>query len=158
MSLLNYLFRHRKLGIKRKDLIVEVGAGADPFLLSDIIVEKFIDDDTERHASLVLDRPIVAADGSMLPFHEKSIDYIICSHVLEHIANPEPFLHELSRVAKHGLIISPKGGYERLHPKGGHLWYVWNDNGTLFFKQKKCWNEFPEVREYFREIARLPGY
>jgi len=158
MALLNFLFGHLKLEINRRDLVVEVGAGGDPFLRSDIIVEKFIEDDRERHTGLLLDRTVIGADWAMLPFRDKSIDYNICSHVLEHIADPKPFLDELSRVSKRGLIITPQGGYERLHPKGGHLWYVWNKNGILCLKQKRCWNEFPEVREFYRQMVRLKGY
>lgn len=37
MSFLNYLLFHRKLGIKRNELVVEIGSGGDPFLRPDKI-------------------------------------------------------------------------------------------------------------------------
>jgi SAM-dependent methyltransferase/uncharacterized protein YbaR (Trm112 family) len=158
MPLLNYFVCHRTLGIKRHDLVLEIGSGGDPFLRSDILVDQFVDDEVERHTGLIIDRPLVVADGADLPFPSKSVDYVICAHVLEHVPNPAKFLDELSRVGKRGLIITPKGDYDKLHPKGGHIWYVWNVDGTLLLKQKESWNEYPDIREYFHQMVRLPGF
>ena len=158
MPLLNYLLLHRKLGVSRGDLVLEVGPGGSPFLRSDVLVEKYIEDSKERPSVLTLDRAIISADGSALPFRDKSAGFIFCAHVLEHVPEPTTFLRELSRVGKRGLIICPHGGYERLDPRRSHLWYVWNENGSLRLKQKRSWNEFPEVQKYFKNIAELPSY
>jgi SAM-dependent methyltransferase len=40
-----------------------------------------------------------------LPFHDNSLDYVITSHVLEHVANPVAALAEWYRVLKPGGII-----------------------------------------------------
>ena len=68
MPLLNFLFRHRKLGIKRSDLVIEIGSGGDPLLRSDILVEKYIKDQTERSSVIMSDRlsAKVAAQNSRL--------------------------------------------------------------------------------------------
>ena len=158
MSLRNYLTIHRGLKIGRNDLVIEIGPGGDPFLRSDIAIERFLDDDTERHSAFIQDRTTIGADGARLPFRDKSVDYVICSHVMEHIPDPETFLKEISRVGRRGLIVTPAPGYDKLHPKRGHLWYVSNENNILVFRQKHEWNEFPEIRDYFRGITRLPGY
>jgi len=158
MSLFNYLFSHRKLGIRRGDFVVEIGSGGAPFLRSDILVERFIEDGIERHIGIILDRAAISADGATLPFPDKSIDFIFCSHVLEHIPDPESFLNEMSRVGKRGYIVTPHGDYEMLDPRRCHLWSVWNEGGILYLKQKKSWDEYPEVSAYYRKITALPGY
>ena len=159
MPPLNFLFRHHKLGIKRSDLVIEIGSGGDPLLRSDILVEKYIEDQTERSSTPVIsDRLTVAADGVALPFKDKSVDYIFCCQVLEHVSNAKSLLDELNRVGKRGLIETPHGNYEMLRPRTTHLWYIWNENAVLRLKQKKSWNEFPESFDYFHKITRLPGY
>lgn len=40
-----------------------------------------------------------------LPFHDHALDYVIASHVLEHVANPVAALHEWYRVVRPGGII-----------------------------------------------------
>jgi ubiquinone/menaquinone biosynthesis C-methylase UbiE len=44
----------------------------------------------------------VCADGYSLPFQSGSIDLVIMSEVLEHIAEPLPVLREITRVLKNG--------------------------------------------------------
>lgn len=41
-----------------------------------------------------------------LPLETKSQDVVLCLEVLEHLKDPGMALHELSRVAKHGIIVS----------------------------------------------------
>jgi ubiquinone/menaquinone biosynthesis C-methylase UbiE len=53
---------------------------------------------------LTKDRPLVMGLAENLPFKDKSFDFVIASHVLEHSSDPERFLKELSRVAKGGYI------------------------------------------------------
>ncbi|HEY6170759.1 MAG TPA: class I SAM-dependent methyltransferase [Candidatus Kapabacteria bacterium] len=50
----------------------------------------------------------VAADAFALPFADNSFDCIIAAEIIEHVSEPEKFVHELHRVVKPGgvLIIS----------------------------------------------------
>lgn len=41
----------------------------------------------------------------LLPFHNRSLDYVVASHVLEHVANPVAALAEWLRVLKPGGLI-----------------------------------------------------
>ncbi|MFQ6044045.1 MAG: class I SAM-dependent methyltransferase, partial [Candidatus Poribacteria bacterium] len=86
------------------DFVLEIGSGHDPKTRSDVLCDKFIDDDIQRGGKIITDRPIVAADGQYLPFADKSFDYIICSHILEHVENPALLLNELMRVGYRGYI------------------------------------------------------
>ena len=45
------------------------------------------------------------ADIYKLPFESHSFDVVLCTHVLEHIRDPQKALNELLRVTKHRLII-----------------------------------------------------
>ena len=88
------------------DLVLEVGSGDDPCPRADVLVDKYLDESSEREAnrSLLVDRPLVIAEGEHLPFRDKSFDFVIASHVLEHTDNPRRFLKELVRVSKRGFF------------------------------------------------------
>ena len=43
--------------------------------------------------------------ANWLPFHDHSLDYVVASHVLEHVANPAAALAEWRRVTRTGGII-----------------------------------------------------
>lgn len=79
---------------------------------------------------------LLEADGENLPVGDKEFDYIICSHVIEHVENPEKFVRELSRVANRGYIEAPSliGGY--LAPKVSHKWVVLEIDEKLVFYEK----------------------
>ena len=88
-----------------------------------------------------------------LPFKDNSVEYILCSHLLEHLINPTAFMHELYRVCKPGAIIeiyvphfSAFTAYADLtHKKPGMSYFVFGDknfNKSLYnkFKVKKQLN------------------
>jgi SAM-dependent methyltransferase len=47
----------------------------------------------------------VLADASNLPFRDGSLDFVACSHVLEHLANPAGAIAEWYRVVKDGGVL-----------------------------------------------------
>ncbi|MEE8577961.1 MAG: class I SAM-dependent methyltransferase [candidate division Zixibacteria bacterium] len=152
MGLISFTTLHRKLGIKRSDIVIDIGSGNNPILRADILVEKYVFSDRERYSGLIMDRPVVSADGARLPFRDKSIDFVHCSHVLEHVPDPAAFLDEIQRVGKRGIIVTPHGDYEKIDPRDQHLWYVWNQKERLILKQKTRWNEYREISKYFFNI------
>lgn len=63
------------------------------------------------------------ADAHKIPYQENIFDLVICTEVLEHIANPEEALHEIKRVLK-------KNGTAVIELDSGSLlfsivWYIW---------------------------------
>lgn len=126
------------MDIKPEDLVLEVGSGDNPYPRSDVLLDKLPEDVSEREAgrSLVIDRPFVIGDVEMLPFANKSFDYIIASHVLEHTQDPERFLTELSRVGKMGYIETPLPTRERVFDFQFHRWYVYQEDKTLVLVKK----------------------
>ena len=78
--------------------ILDIGCGYDAnkyaTTVSDIL-------DLSNHYK---DKSFVKIIDKKLPFKDKEFDYVIASHVLEHVQDPSFFLYELSRIGKKGYI------------------------------------------------------
>jgi ubiquinone/menaquinone biosynthesis C-methylase UbiE len=61
-----------------------------------------------------------------MPFADNSFDFVCCSHVLEHVSDPERACSELMRVARRGYIEVPAPGKDMLFAWAGemHRWQV----------------------------------
>lgn len=128
----------------KKPLILEVGSGDNPREKSTILLDRFIHSNSQRAGefNIRINRPMVVGDGYNLPFKDKQFDYVICSHVLEHLEDPAAFATELMRVGKAGYVEVPNILSERLFGWGFHLWYCEYKNNTLFFTPKKHGQRF----------------
>jgi SAM-dependent methyltransferase len=74
-----------------------------------------------------------------LPFKDKSFDFVIASHVLEHTDNPEKFLTELMRVGRAGYIETPEGWFEKMCAFTYHRLEVSANKEKLFIRKKPSW-------------------
>jgi SAM-dependent methyltransferase len=86
---------HGKIG-------TEIGAGASPVPGLDprpIFVDCFKSFGTEPNLADYY------GHACALPFHDHSLDYVVASHVLEHVANPVAALAEWYRVVRPGGIL-----------------------------------------------------
>ena len=57
-----------------------------------------------------VDKPDIIGDCLALPIQDNSLDYVICTEVLEHVANPWDAMGEIYRIVKPGgvaLLTSP---------------------------------------------------
>lgn len=113
------------MNIGLDELVLEVGSGDLPYYRSDVLLNKYPDDPSQRLGDLVIDRPFVVGSAEALPFADKSFDYIIASQVLEHSLHPDKFFNELSRVGKRGYIETPSALRERLNDWPFHRWYIY---------------------------------
>ena len=137
------------------DLVLEIGSGDNPNPRSDVLCDKLPEDDTQRGGKIVLDRPFIAADGQYLPFADKSFDYIICCHVLEHAEDPALFLSELMRVGQGGYIETPTEIGERLYGWPYHRWVTDLDpSGKLILKRKVEEGAFGQLFHYLFSADR----
>jgi len=68
-----------------------------------------------------------------LPFHDKEFDFVIASHVMEHVDDVEYFIKELERVSKKGYIELPTKLEDNLvfENKKDHLWHMDFDDVDL---------------------------
>lgn len=110
--------------IGENELVLEIGSGDRPNPRSDVLVDRFVEDNTERGGNLKIDRPLVVADAHQLPFKDRAFDYVVCYHILEHMDDPARFIREITRVGKRGYIQSPSEIAEKLFHWPFHRWYV----------------------------------
>jgi SAM-dependent methyltransferase len=150
-------FPQRITGIREGDRVLEIGPGADPHPRSDVLLEMAFDDPAEYVKQFGHDRPLetrkelVFYDGITFPFPDKSFDYVICSHVLEHVPDVEHFLSEIFRVARRGYFEYPLCYYELVYNIGAHLNYVKFTGGTLHYLKKADTpiDVFKPVQEFY---------
>jgi len=78
----------------------------------------------------------VFGDAQKMPFKNKAFDFVVASHILEHMSEPEKFLIELQRVGKAGYIETPNAIFERLFPYNIHCLEIMSVNGVLHIHKK----------------------
>jgi SAM-dependent methyltransferase len=132
------------LHIKPSDRVLEIGGGHRPHSRANVVVDKYIENNFHRSGDLKVlkDQTFMEADGENLPFNENEFDYVICSHVLEHVGNPEKFLAEQFRVAKSGYIETPSLLGEVLYARDSHKWIIQEINDVIYLVDKKKINFF----------------
>ena len=86
------------------------------------------------------DKQFVKLNSKNLPFRDKEFDFVIASHVLEHVENPEFFINELQRISNKGYIEIPTTLEDNLvfENKKDHLWHINfdDDNNKLNINKK----------------------
>lgn len=124
---------------KRSWRVLDVGSGDGPAPAADVLCDRFVGDDTERTAPILLDRPFVSGDLEHLPFKDRAFDFVYCSHVLEHTKNPARAIAELERVASAGYVEVPSEYLEKTAKStSSHYWFVRRDGDTLVFTPKSA--------------------
>jgi SAM-dependent methyltransferase len=104
--------------------VLDIGCGGKP--KGDVNVDLFPDDRTQ-YCNKWDPRKVpnfILCDALHLPFRDNSFDYIIASHVLEHMPYPLDCLREWKRVAKERVTISIPSEFS-LDETRTHL-YTWN--------------------------------
>ncbi|WP_092215916.1 methyltransferase domain-containing protein [Desulfoluna spongiiphila] len=140
--------------VDKKAFVLEVGSGGNPYARSNVLLDAY-EETRERHwAPLVYDRPTVIGFVEKLPFPDKSFDFVIASHVLEHSSDPAKFLSELQRVAKAGYIEVPDAFMERVNPYRDHRLEVTVRDGELIIRKKSGWMEEPSTVELYEERVK----
>lgn len=118
-------------------IILDISSGHNPFPRATILSDRFLEISVHRREEIVRDeRPFVLLDIHHLPFRSKSIDYIYCSHVLEHVNDPLQGCAELMRVGKAGYIETPtlmKDALFSWAKEIGHKWYIVQFGNRLVF-------------------------
>lgn len=151
-------FPEKIVGIKDGDRVLEVGPGGFPYFRSDVLLEKNFNEKElfeQRGGAPLLktDKKIIVYSGDRFPFKDGEFDYVICSHVLEHVDNVSIFLNELTRVAKAGYLEFPTVYYEYLYNFKVHKNILFNNNGKIFWLEKNITglDNFFEVNKFFYE-------
>lgn len=88
--------------------ILDIGAGESPWrewLPPDCQYQGIDVDNAGEYGMSPNRKDIVYYDGKIIPFPDASFDGAICIEVLEHVAKPEGFAAEISRVMKANAIL-----------------------------------------------------
>ena len=135
-------FRRRRITIPvdHTARVLDVGSGDKPHWRADVLLDRYPGEEhggQRSGASLArVDRPLFDADAAAMPFADNAFDYVICSHVLEHVERPDEVIAELARVAKAGYIEVPEAASAKIVDFPSHLWWVTLDDGVLVFTAK----------------------
>lgn len=155
------MFFHQKIkSIKPSDKVLEIGPGGTPHPRADVFLDidpsTFPDEESAGYQrgnapKLSTNKPLVFYDGKRFPFEANEFDYVICTHVLEHVDDLKTFLAEMFRVAKKGYVEYPTIYYEYLYSIPVHLNILRKVNNTLLYLKKSDTNlsDFQSVQKLF---------
>ena len=86
------------------------------------------------------DKKFYKLTSNILPFKDKEFDFVIASHVIEHVKDVNIFLKELQRVSSKGYIELPSILEDNLvfENKNDHLWHMeFDDDDKKLIISKK---------------------
>ncbi len=150
--------------IKKKCRVLEIGPGNSPHPRSNVLLERTFNDEEALKqrggaGKLKTSKNIIFYDGGRFPFEDYAFDYVICSHVIEHVDDVESFCSEMFRVAKCGYLEYPTLYYEYLYNFSVHTQLINFSSGELLYmpKAESGLREFQPVHAVFNRTLEL-GY
>ena len=103
----------------------------------------------------------VKITNKILPFQDKEFDFVIASHVIEHVKDFEFFIKELERITNKGYIELPSRLADNLifENKSDHIWWFKYDddkNRIIASKRNQLIDPFMTVStgKIFEELFR----
>lgn len=135
------------------DIILDIGGWARPFNRANYVLDIMPYENRDIFGSLGPEKELFTKDSWIihdvsskkpLPFGNKEIDFVICSHILEDIRDPIYLCSEIVRIGKRGYIEVPSRiiestkGLEGKHYAGyyHHRWLVEIEGGEIVFRFK----------------------
>jgi len=107
------------------------------------------------------EKNFVKIDEKKLPFKNKEFDFVIASHVIEHVEDFEFFIKELERISSKGYIELPTRLADNLvfENKNDHIWWFKYDdikNKIIASKKNQLLDPFINVStsKLFEQIFR----
>lgn len=115
--------------------VLDIGCGYEPNKYSNVLADKI--DFSKRYP----DKKFVKIQDKILPFKDKEFDFVIASHVIEHVEDMEFFLKELERISYKGYIELPTRLEDNLvfENRNDHIWFfIFDDiNQKLVCSKRK---------------------
>jgi len=89
--------------------------------------------DVQDLSKFYKDKKFIKLENKKLPFENNQFDFVIASHVIEHVEDVKFFISELERVSKKGYIELPSKLEDNLvfENKKDHLWHMDFDDVNL---------------------------
>ena len=122
--------------------------------------------DIQDLSSFYKDKNFIKLNNKNLPFEDGEFDFVIASHVLEHVDDTYFFIKELERVSSKGYIEVPTILEDNLvfENKNDHLWHLKFDdiknqliisNRLQYFEPILTVSTVKNINKYFRESMVL---
>jgi SAM-dependent methyltransferase len=147
-------FHRRRIAIPvgPEALVLDVGSGDKPHWRADVLLDRYVDGGfggqrSGRTAARV-SRPLFDADAAAMPFADGVFDYVVCSHVLEHVVDPAAVAAEIMRVGRAGYIEVPEAASAKILDFPSHLWWCRLEGTTLVMTAKQSAAFDPEIQAY----------
>ena len=143
--------------------ILDIGCGHSPNEFATTIC------DVQDLSNFYKDKNFVRLNSKELPFKDNQFDFVIASHVMEHVEDFKFFISELERISKKGYIELPTKLEDNLvfENKKEHIWQMDFDdvNSKLVISDKIQFLEpiitvstIQKLRAYFRSSFVLELY
>ena len=143
--------------------ILDIGCGYSAHKDANVIC------DVQDLSSFYKDRKFVQLDKKTLPFKDKEFDFVITSHVMEHVDDLEFFIKELQRISSKGYVELPSILEDNLvfENKNDHIWHMEFDdiNNQLVIRKRVQYLEpvltvstIKKLSKYFRQSLILELY
>ena len=100
--------------------ILDIGCGYNANKFAKVICDV---QDLSNHYQ---DKKFIRLTEKKLPFKDKEFDFVVASHVMEHVEDIDFFIEELERVSKKGYIELPTKLEDNLvfENEKDHLWHM----------------------------------
>ena len=104
--------------------ILDIGCGYRAHPKASVIA------DIQNFSNYYSERNFVQIKGKELPFKDKEFDFVIASHVIEHVKDLDFFIKELERISSKGYIELPTRLGDNLvfENKEDHIWWFYFDD------------------------------
>ena len=114
--------------------VLDVGCGYTAHKKANVIC------DIQDLSKFYKDKKFIKLESKKLPFKDKEFDFVITSHVIEHVEDVDFFIKELQRISSKGYIELPTILEDNLvfENKNDHLWHMEFDdvNYQLLIKKR----------------------
>ncbi len=100
--------------------VLDIGCGYTAHERANVIC------DIQDLSDFYKNKKFIKLEKNTLPFKNKEFDFVIASHVIEHVNNVETFISELERVSNKGYIELPTILNDNLvfENKNDHIWHT----------------------------------
>jgi len=148
-------FVNNTLSKKTDWKILDIGCGYRANKNASIIA------DIQDLSNFYIDKNFIKINNKKLPFKDKEFDFVIASHVIEHVEDFEFFVKELERISTKGYLELPSRLGDNLifENKNDHIWWFTYDdvnNQIIGSKRNQLVDPFMTVSmgKLFEEIFR----
>jgi ubiquinone/menaquinone biosynthesis C-methylase UbiE len=100
--------------------ILDIGCGYTAHKNANVVC------DIQDLSDFYKDKKFIRLNGDILPFKDNEFDFVVASHVIEHVKDVVFFIKELERVSSKGYIELPTILEDNLvfENKNDHLWHM----------------------------------